>query len=135
MSTIYRFEWNGIGVYQARRDNDYIYDILENYNCGSSLNNPSPSEDGGFKPHINKLGKDDFIFGFTSPRMLLNWFCLDCVEELLDIAGVTLQVIKINSDHVFASDKQCIFMKSAIIEKIEVNSFEEAKSFLGIDSV
>lgn len=130
MSTIYRFEWKGIGVYQSRWDNEYVSEILENYDCNSSPNTPSPYADSGLEPHLNKLRKDDFIFGFTSPRKLLNWFCLDCVEELLDIAGVTLLVIKINSDHVFASDKQCIFMKSAIIEKIEVNSFEEAKSFL-----
>ena len=129
---IYRFEYKGIGVYQSRWDNDYIGEILDNYNCSTSPNNPSPSEDSKFKPHCNKVGKDDFIFGFTSPQMLLNWFCAECVEELIDIAGVTLNIIEINENHVFSSDKQCIFLKTAIMNKVEVNSSEEAKFHLNI---
>jgi len=129
-TTIYRFEYQETGIYQAQLINSLIGKILNKYELISSDKTPSPGVDEDFRPHMKKVGNADFVFGFTSVQMLLDWFPIDCVKDLIDVAEVNLLVITIDEQHVFSSKKQCIFSKSSIQGVLEITSFEEAKKIL-----
>ena len=131
MKTIYRLEFNGKGVYRARCNSNYINEIIENYNLGNSTDrSPAPWQDKGMGAHTNKVGEPHFIFGFDSLTALTNWFCLECLEELMEIANVNLLILKVEPDQVFLGDKQCIFNKCAILEVETITGFNQLKSIL-----
>jgi len=129
---IYRFEYQSQGIYQARGVNQYIDQIMENFDLIRSPNTPSPMNDKGMTPHYNKIGNNNFLFGFASFEQLLNWFPIGAVEELLDIGGATLRIIEIPSYSVFQGEKQCLFSKYAFEDNIDIKSFEGFKKYFAI---
>jgi hypothetical protein len=132
MIKVYRLEKEDKGIYQARVYFDYIEEIMQNYNVVTSPQTPAPHLDKGFKPHSDKIGDPNFYFGFASVQMMLNWFPLECIEELIEIGGASLIVFDVQDENVFSSQKQCVFIKGAAIEKTELKTFKEVKEFLSI---
>jgi hypothetical protein len=129
---VYRLEKEGQGIYQARWSFDYIGEIMDNYNVITSDKTPAPYSDKGMKPHYEKIGNPNFYFGFSSAQMMLDWFPLECIEELIDLAGACLIIFDMPDCGVFSSEKQCVFVKESAISKVELKTFKEVKEFLSI---
>jgi hypothetical protein len=124
---IYRLQVDGVGIYGwSSHENDCVQEVLRDHDLLNSDHVPSPSEDKGFAPHLSKIRdyENDFIFGFSSIPMLLKWFSMEVIFKLLK-AGATVHVITISPKHVFSSDRQCIFLKTAVIDQLVLNTIEE----------
>ena len=110
MQRVYRLETlEGVGVYMARRGNQMVDRIMNEYM--NAPRHPGPENDRLLVDAFYSANQQRFIFGFASIEQLKEWF-FDCNDrELLSLHGIVCNEYEIEGWGFVAGRKQCIFVK------------------------